>query len=393
MQTQVAIIGAGPAGLLLSHLLAREGIDNVVLERHSRVHVEARIRAGVLEETTVEVLERAGLAARLKREGLRHTGIQIRFAGTRHRIDFASLTGGRTITVYGQHELIKDMIAARLAAGGRILFECPAVALEGFLDCSRPVVRYQSSGGREEALMADFIAGCDGHHGITRASVPREACRVFERSYPFGWLGILAETPPVSDELIYCHHDRGFALFSMRSPTLSRLYVQCAADDPLDDWPDARVWDELAMRLGPEAAHPLVPGPVREKSIARLRSCVIEPMRFGRLFLAGDAAHIVPPTGAKGLNLAVADIHVLARALRAHYREGQSDLLDTYSGICLNRVWKVERFSWWMTALLHKFPGLSAFDERLQLAELSYLVSSRAAATTLAENYVGLPLA
>jgi p-hydroxybenzoate 3-monooxygenase len=389
MRTQVGIVGAGPAGLLLAQLLHLHGIDTVILERRSREYVEGRIRAGVLEQGTVDLLEEAEVAERTRREGLVHEGIELSFGGTRHRIDFRALTG-KAVTVYGQTEVTKDLIAARLAAGGTIVFEAEDVSIHDF-ETDRPKIRFRKDGGAQ-TLRCDFIGGCDGFHGVCRESVPQDALTVHERTYPFAWLGILAETPPVSPELIYCHHERGFALFSMRSPTLSRLYLQCASDERLDEWPDERIWDELALRLGGDGAASLRPAPALEKSVTPMRSFVAQPMRFGRLLLAGDAAHIVPPTGAKGLNLAAADVGVLARALTEFYASGRTDLIEAYSDTCLRRVWKAQRFSWWMTSMLHRFPGCNPFEDQLQLAELDYVTSSRAASTALAENYVGLPL-
>ena len=391
MRTQVGIVGAGPSGLLLSQLLHLAGIESVVLERRSRAYVEGRIRAGVLEQGTVELLDEAGVGERLHREGLVHGGIELAFDGRRHRIDFEDLTGGKAVTVYGQTEVTKDLNRAREAAGGEIVFEAEDVVLHDF-DGDSPRLGYRKDGIDHE-LRCDFIAGCDGFHGISRRSVPAAVLSTFERVYPFAWLGILADTKPVSDELIYARHERGFALFSMRSPSRSRLYIQCSPDEQLDDWPDERIWDELRSRLDAEAAARLETGPSIEKSVTPMRSFVAEPMRFGRLFLAGDAAHIVPPTGAKGLNLAAADVRYLSRALIAHYAEGRDDLLEAYSETCLGRIWKAQRFSWWMTSLLHRFPEASGFGGRVQLAELDYVTSSRAAATALAENYVGLPFA
>jgi p-hydroxybenzoate 3-monooxygenase len=389
MRTQVGIVGAGPAGLLLSQLLHLQGIETVVLERRSQAYVEARIRAGVLEQGTVDLLAAAQVGARMRRIGLVHGGIELSFGGSRHRIDFRALTG-KAVTVYGQTEVTKDLIAARLAAGGRIEFEAEDVAVRDFAG-DRPRISFRKNGKAQE-LKCDFIGGCDGFHGVCRESVPQDALTLYERTYPFAWLGILAKTPPVSDELIYCHHERGFALFSMRSPRLSRLYLQCAPDERLEEWPDERIWDELRLRLGGDAARALESAPSLEKSITPMRSFVAQPMRFGRLFLAGDAAHIVPPTGAKGLNLAVADVHVLAQALTAFYASGRTDLIEAYSDTCLRRVWRAQRFSWWMTSLLHRFPGRNRFDDQVQLAELDYVARSKAAATALAENYVGLPL-
>jgi p-hydroxybenzoate 3-monooxygenase len=388
MRTQVAIIGAGPAGLLLSHLLHRRGISSVVLEAQSRAHIEQRIRAGVLEQGTVDVLVESGVGARLKREGLVHHGIGLHFGGRRHRIDFSELTGGRAITVYAQQELVKDLVEARLDAGGQILFEVNDVAVRD-LDTPAPRVRFRNAGEVEE-LACDFIAGCDGFHGVCRTAIPERALTTHEQDYPFAWLGILAESPPPSHELIYAHHERGFALFSMRSPSLSRLYLQCAPDENIANWPDGRIWQELHARLG-DGGPRLQEGTVLQKGITGMRSFVAEPMQHGKLFLAGDAAHIVPPTGAKGLNLAVADVLALSRALSGFYASGRSDLLERYSETCLRRVWRSQRFSWWMTSLLHRFPGEGTLRNRLQLAELDYLASSRAAMTALAENYVGLP--
>ena len=389
MRTQVAIVGAGPAGLLLSQLLDLAGIDCVVLERRDRAYVEGRIRAGVLEQGSVDLLRRAQVADRLDREGLVHDGVELAFAGRRHRIDFAELTPGKAVTVYGQTEVTKDLIAARIARGNPPVFEAEDVEVLDF-DGARPRVRYRKDGASHE-LACDFIAGCDGFHGICRASVPQQALRIYEKIYPFAWLGILTHTRPVSEELIYCRHDDGFALFSMRSPSISRLYLQVRPEEDIAAWPDERIWQELKRRVGPEAAERLETGPSFEKSVTPMRSFVAEPMRFGRLFLAGDAAHIVPPTGAKGLNLAASDIHYLSEALIAHYRDGRGDLLDDYSAKCLRRIWKAERFSWWMTSLMHKFPDRNPFDDRIQLAELMYVADSRTGSTALAENYVGLP--
>lgn len=386
-RTQVGIAGAGPAGLLLSHLLHLEGIESVVLETHTRQYIEERVRAGVLEQGTVELMVNSGVGERLKREGLLHRGIGLRFAGRSHRIDFEHLIG-RTITVYAQQEVIKDLVAARIAAGGEILFEAEVLSMDN-LESERPRIRYRQ-GSEEHELVCDFIAGCDGFHGVSRGAAPGGALTVYERVYPFAWLGILAAAPPSSEEVTYCHTDRGFALSSMRSPELSRLYLQCDPQEDIRNWPDTRIWEELHARLAAEGAHPLTEGPVLQKGITGMRSFMIEPMQFGRLFLAGDSAHIVPPTGAKGLNLAAADVRVLARGLGDFYRRGSRDLLDRYSAICLRHAWKVQRFSWWMTSMLHLFPGDSAFDRRRQLAELDYLTGSRAAQQSLAENYVGL---
>jgi p-hydroxybenzoate 3-monooxygenase len=392
MRTQVAIIGAGPAGLLLAHLLHQRGIESVVLEAKSRHYVENRVRAGVLEHQSVGILNAAGVGERMRKEGLLHHGIYLHFAGRNHRIDFEELTG-RAVMIYGQQEVVSDLIAARLAARQPLYFEVEAVSVHDFQTDS-PRVRFTAAGG-EHTLECDFIAGCDGFHGICRATVPAEQLKVFERVYPFAWLGILAEIAPASDELIYANDERGFALLSMRSPSVSRLYVQCAPEEDVEKWPDERIWTELRARLDVQ----LPSGRVLQKSVTPMRSFVTEPMSFGRLFLAGDAAHIVPPTGAKGMNLAIADVQVLARGLESFYsgqRRGHSaamEALNAYSQTCLNRVWNVQRFSWWMTSLLHRFEEDSAFDRRRQLAELEYVVSSRAAAQTLAENYVGLPLA
>jgi p-hydroxybenzoate 3-monooxygenase len=389
-KTQVAIVGAGPAGLLLAALLAKAGVDSVVLEQRSPEYVLGRIRAGVLEQVTVDLLDAAGAGTRMHAEGLPHGGIELCFGGTRHRIDFRDLTGGKQVMVYGQTEVTRDLMQLRASQGLATVYEAADVSLHG-LDGSRPVVRYTSAGVACE-LACDFVAGCDGHHGVSRHSVPATALSTYDRVYPFGWLGVLSETPPVSHELIYSNHERGFALCSMRSPTRSRYYVQCALDDRVEQWSDEAFWAELRARLDPAAAAALVSGPSIEKSIAPLRSFVTEPMRFGRLFLAGDAAHIVPPTGAKGLNLATGDVGLLARALEEHYREHSDAGIDDYSARCLRRVWRAERFSWWFTSLMHKFPETGAFGQKMQAAELDYLVHSRAASTALAENYVGLPL-
>jgi p-hydroxybenzoate 3-monooxygenase len=388
MRVQVAIIGSGPAGLLLGQLLHLAGVDTVIIERRSREYVLGRIRAGVLEEGMVDMLETAGVGSRLRREGLVHEGFDILFAGARHRIDLAGLTGGKKVVVYGQTEVTKDLMDARTAAGAKSVYEADDVSLHG-ID-THPRVRFHQD-GRDQEIECDFVAGCDGFHGVSRKSVPATAIRTYERVYPFGWLGVLSETRPVSEELIYVSHERGFALCSMRSPTRSRCYVQCSLAEDVDQWPDERFWDELRGRLDPKTADALVTGPSIEKSIAPLRSFVAEPMRFGRLFLAGDAAHIVPPTGAKGLNLAASDVYYLSTALIEYYRSGSSNGLDAYSDRALKRVWQAERFSWWMTNLLHRFPEHGPFGEKVQMAELEYLVSSRVAMTSLAENYVGLP--
>ena len=390
MKTQVGIIGAGPAGLVLSHILYLHGIDSVVVEIRSRTYIEERVRAGVLEQGTADLLTEIGVGERMKGQGLVHAGIELQFAGRRQRIDFRELTGGKAVTVYAQHEVLKDLIAARLASGGNMFFEAADVSVHDFKE-GKPVVRFRSDDGRAEELHCDFIAGCDGFHGICREAIPEGVLRIYERTYPFGWLGILAEAPPSSQELIYAHHERGFALLSMRSPKISRLYVQCPPDDDVAAWPDERVWEELHARLETVEGWKLTEGPIFQKGITGMRSFVAEPMQYGKLFLAGDAAHIVPPTGAKGLNLAVADVRWLARAFERFYASGDTRLLEEYSQTCLRRVWKVQRFSWWMTAMLHRFADDNAFDQRRQLAELDYVTSSRPAAQSLAENYVGLP--
>ncbi len=387
-RTQIGIIGSGPAGLLLARLLQLQGIETVVLERQSRAHVEARIRAGVLEQGTVELLRVAKVSDRMDREGLPHAGFSLAFAGRRERIDMAQLTGGSGVMVYGQTEVTRDLINAILADGGDLWYETPALAVEDYMDGSPRIIYEQD--GRQHELICDFVAGCDGYHGVARQSVGPEELTTFEKIYPFGWLGILADTPPVDEELIYANHERGFALCSMRSHTRSRYYLQCSLDDHVDNWSDDAFWDELRRRLPPDAAEKLVTGPRLEMSIAPLRSFVAEPMRFGKLFLAGDAAHIVPPTGAKGLNLAASDVFYLSRALLAYYGERRTDLLDRYSETALRRVWKAIRFSWWFTTLMHKFSD-DPLGQRLQVAELDYLTGSLAGRTVMAENYVGLP--
>ena len=387
MRTQVAIIGAGPSGLLLGQLLQRHGIDNVILERQTPAYVLERIRAGIVEQGTVDLLNEAGVGARMQREGLVHDGTQICVEGVRHRIDFKALTG-KAVTVYGQTEITRDLMEARATAGAPSIYEAHDVSLHDFSG-NRPRVTYRHDGGNGE-ITCDFIAGCDGFHGVSRRTVPPGAIKTFERVYPFGWLGLLSDTPPVSDELIYIRHERGFALCSMRSPTRSRYYLQCSLAEDVDAWPDERFWEELRRRLDDEARRVLVTGPSLEKSIAPLRSFVAEPMRFGQLLLAGDASHIVPPTGAKGLNLAASDVYYLSQALVEFFRQKSTAGLDHYSARALARVWKAERFSWWMTTLLHTFPD-SAFEAKMQLAELDYVFNSRVAATALAENYVGLP--
>jgi p-hydroxybenzoate 3-monooxygenase len=389
MRTQVGIVGAGPAGLMLSHLLAREGIDSVIIEDQSRAHVESRIRAGVIENWAADLLAETGVGARMQREGLVHEGIAIALNGERRRIDFKRLTG-RGIMVYGQHEIIKDMIEARLAAGGRIEFEISEASVHDF-DGRAPKIRYKR-GGEAREIACDFIAGCDGFHGICRPSIPKGVLTEFERIIPLGWLGILSQSPPPSPELIYSYTDRGFALYSMRSPTVSRLYLQCAPDEDLAKWPDDKVWKELKTRLGPDGDKLLQEGKVLEKSVTAMRSFVVEPMQTGRLFLAGDAAHIVPPTGAKGMNLAIADVLFFARALTEFYRSGKTALLEGYTKKCLSRVWKAQHFSWWMTSMLHLNPDDGPAERRRQFAELDHVTSSEAASKSLAENYVGLPI-
>ena len=389
MRTQVGIVGAGPAGLMLSHLLHRQGIESIVIESRTRTHCEERVRAGVLEQGTVDLLIETGLGDRLKREGLVHHGIELRFNRRGHRIDMFELTGGRAITVYGQQEVIKDLIKARLDAGGQMHFEAEAVSLHD-LAGTRPSIHFRDNTEIRE-ITCDFIAGCDGFHGVSRTSIPAGEITLYEREYPFAWLGILAEAPPSSKEVTYTNHERGFALLSMRSPALSRLYLQCRPDENLAEWSDQRIWQELHARTEAEG-FALTEGPILQKGVTPMRSFVAEPMQFGRLYLAGDAAHIVPPTGAKGMNLAIADVTVLARSLAEFYKTGREQLLNRYSQACLRRVWRVQHFSWWMTSMLHRFEGDTRFDHRRQLAELDYVTSSRVAAQSLAENYVGLPL-
>jgi p-hydroxybenzoate 3-monooxygenase len=386
-RTQVAIIGAGPSGLLLSQLLHQHGVDSVILERRSREYVAGRIRAGVLEQGTVDLLVQANVGARMLSERLVHDGFALGFAGKSFRVDLKGLTGG-SVSVYGQTEVTKDLMETRIAAGASLIFDARDVSVEGF-DRTHPTVRY-SHGGRTHELTCDFVAGCDGYHGVCRRSIPTQAMQTFERIYPFGWLGILADVPPAAHELIYSIHERGFALCSMRSLHRSRYYVQCGLDEKLEAWTDARFWDELRRRLPASVAEAMVTGPSIDKSIAPLRSFVVEPLKFGRLFLVGDAAHIVPPAGAKGLNLAAADVRVLYRALVEYYRTGRAELIDRYSAQCLRRIWKAVRFSWWFTSITHKFSE-DPFSHRLQLAELDYLTGSSAALTSVAENYVGLP--
>jgi p-hydroxybenzoate 3-monooxygenase len=390
VRTQVGIVGAGPAGLLLSHLLHLQGIESIVLEARSQQHVEERVRAGILEQGTVDLLNETGVGTRMMRQGLVHHGIELQFGHERHRIDFQELAGGKSVMVYAQHEVLKDLIEARIDANGQLLFEVEDVRVSAF-DGARPQVQFRRDGSQQE-LKCDFIAGCDGFHGVCRPSIPAGVLNIFERIYPFAWLGILAKAPPSSKELIYAYHERGFALLSMRSPEISRLYVQCPPDDDIANWPNERIWQELHTRLECIKGWKLMEGPVLQKGITGMRSFVVEPMQYGRLFLAGDSAHIVPPTGAKGLNLAAADIRVLSRALAEYYTSGKTHLLDSYSTTCLRRVWKVQRFSWWMTSMLHRFSDDNPFDQRRQLAELDYVTSSRAASMSLAENYVGLPM-
>jgi p-hydroxybenzoate 3-monooxygenase len=389
MRTQVGIIGAGPAGLLLSHLLYLQGIESVVLEARSRDYVENRIRAGVLEFGTEQLLNDSGVGERMRREGMLHPGVVMRFGGADHRIDFAELIG-KHVMVYSQHKVVQDLIAARLAAGGEIVFEAADVSVHDF-QTESPRIRYRRDGAEHE-IACDIIAGCDGFHGVCRPSIPADLLRIFEREYPFGWLGILAEAPPSTEENVYVSHERGFALLAMRSPTLSRLYLQCKPDEDLAAWSDDRIWSELQTRAARDDFR-LAEGTILQRGITPMRSFVVEPMQCGRLYLAGDAAHIVPPTGAKGLNLAAADVAVLTRAIVAFYRDRTTGKLDAYSATCLRRIWKVQRFSWWMTTLLHRFFDHTPFEQHMQVAELDYVFSSRAASLALAENYVGLPLA
>lgn len=388
-ETQVGIVGGGPAGLMLSHLLHLAGISSIVLEARSRAYCESRVRAGVLEHTSVQMLVEAGVGNRLMREGLQHEGIDLGLNGLRHHISFEELTG-KHVTVYGQQEVVKDLIARRLEDGGDLRFECGEVTLHN-LNSERPTIRVENA-TRGDEISCDYIAGCDGFHGISRSSIPAGVLTHYERDYPFAWLGILAEAPPGRDELLYMHHERGFALYSMRSPQITRLYLQCRPDEVLAEWSDDRIWSELKTRLRCRDGWEPTEGHVLQKGITGMRSFVVEPLQYGRLFLAGDAAHIVPPTGAKGMNLAFADVYYLAAAMHGFYREGKKAALESYSVTCLGRIWKAQRFSWWMTSLLHRFHGELPFDHKRQIAELEYVVSSRAAATSLAENYVGLPL-
>jgi len=387
LRTQVGIIGAGPAGLTLAHLLHQQGIESVVLERQSREYVETRVRAGVLEQGTVEILTGSGVGERLHREGLQHGGVELRFDGQGHRIDFQDLVG-RSITVYAQQEVVKDLIAARIDYNAPIYFEAAAMQIEDFE--AQPRIRYQYGGASHE-IACDFIAGCDGFHGISRPTFPAAQLKIHERHYPFSWLGILARVAPASEELIYTYHERGFALLSMRSPEISRLYLQCDPEEDINGWSDDRIWEELRRRMATRDGFVLKDGPIMQKGITPMRSFVAEPMQIGKLFLLGDAAHIVPPTGAKGLNLAVADVRVLTRGLVEYYKNNRRDALEQYGERCLRRVWKAQRFSWWMTSMLHRFPNEDGFSHKIHLAELDYVTSSRAASATLAENYVGLP--
>jgi p-hydroxybenzoate 3-monooxygenase len=387
-RTQVGIVGAGPAGLTLAHLLRRDGIEAVILENRSRHYIENRLRAGLLEQGSADLLIETGVGERLIRERMLHEGVLIKAQGRLHRIDFQALVG-QAVMIYAQQEVVKDLVAARIATGEPLLFEVGDVSVAG-LEGPRPTIRFTADGEANE-LACDFIAGCDGFHGITRPSIPADKVTFFERDYPFAWLGILIEAPPTEDELVYAHSERGFALLTMRTPKLSRLYLQCPRDDVIENWSDDRIWEEFRLRCAGEG-RPLAEGPILQKGLTDMRSFVVEPMQHGRLFLAGDAAHIVPPTGAKGMNLAIADVRVLARALVAYYKTGHTDLLENYSRVCLRRVWKVQRFSWWVTALLHQFEGDNAFDRRRQLAEIDYITTSRAGQMTWAENYVGLPM-
>lgn len=387
LRTQVGIIGAGPAGLMLAHLLHLQGVESIVLERHTREYVETRVRAGVLEQGTVDMLCESGVGERLKREGLQHAGVELRFDGEGHRINFQELVG-KSITVYAQQEVLKDLIAARRDYQAPIYFEAEALRIEDFE--SRPRIHYQQHNQSHE-IDCDFIAGCDGFHGISRSAVPEAQLQIHERHYPFAWLGILAHVPPASDELIYNYHQRGFALLSMRSPEISRLYLQCEPDEDIAQWSDDRIWQELRARMAIRAGFVLKEGPILQKGITPMRSFVVSPMQFGKMFLVGDAAHIVPPTGAKGLNLAVADVRILTRGLVDFYKRASQASLRQYTERCWRRVWKCQRFSWWMTSMLHRFPHEDSFSHNIHLAELDYVTSSRAASVTLAENYVGLP--
>jgi p-hydroxybenzoate 3-monooxygenase len=389
VRTQIGIVGAGPAGLVLAHLLHLQGIESIVIETRSRKYIEERVRAGLLEQGTVNLLIETGVGERLQREALTHHGIALRFNRRSHRLDFDDLTGGKTVTIYAQQEVIKDLVAARLAAGLQLIFEASDVSVHGF-DGANPSIRFRAADGTQE-IQCDYIAGCDGFHGICRPSIPAGVLTEFDREYPFGWLGILAKAPPSSDELVYNYSERGFALLTMRTREISRLYLQVPHDEDINSWSDDRIWSELQLRTAADGDWKLNEGPIFQKNIASMRSYVVEPMQYGKMFLAGDAAHIVPPTGAKGLNLAVADVRIMAKAFAESYKTGKTQLLDRYSETCLRRVWKAQRFSWWMTSMLHRFDTDNAFDQRRQLAELDYVTSSRAAMTSLAENYVGLP--
>jgi p-hydroxybenzoate 3-monooxygenase len=392
MRTQVGIIGAGPAGLMLSHLLHLQGIESVIIESRTREEIEGTIRAGVLEQGTVDLMKATGVGERMMKEGHFHEGFEFRFNGKGHRINVHELTGGKYVTVYAQHEVIKDLVAARLKAGGQIHFNVGDVSLHD-VDTPTPKIRFRENvNGDLKEITCDFIAGCDGFHGPSRPTIPQSAKKEYQKIYPFGWLGILVEAPPSSPELIYTHHDRGFALVSTRSPEIQRLYLQVDPKDDIANWSDDRIWTELHARLESHDGFKLIEGPIFQKNIVSMRSFVVDPMQYGRLFLAGDAAHIVPPTGAKGLNLAVADVQVLARGLEHYYKTGKTDVLDRYSEVCLRRIWKAERFSWLMTTILHRNFDHSPFEHRIQLAELDYYTSSRAAMTSIAENYVGLPM-
>ena len=389
MHVQVGIVGAGPSGLMLAHLLHLCGVSSIILEDRDRSYVEGRIRAGVLEQGTVDMLIEAGVGDRMRREGLRHEGIELLFRGARHRIDLTELTNGKAVTVYGQHEVVKDLIAARLSYGGEIRFEAKDVSVHD-LASDRPMIRW-TEGGAAQEMTCDLIAGCDGFHGICRPSIPAGVLTGYDRIYPFAWLGILAQAKPASEELIYANHADGFALLSMRSPEISRLYLQCEPEEDVNNWSEDQIWDALDARLSAEAGWRVNRGPIIQKGVTPMRSWVSEPMQHGRLFLAGDAAHIVPPTGAKGMNLAMADVRILSRAIEGFFKKNKTDGLARYSETCLRRIWKAQRFSWWMTSLMHRFNDQSPFDARRQLAELDYVTSSRAGAVTIAENYVGLP--
>lgn len=391
MRTQVGIIGAGPSGLLLSHLLHLEGIESVVLEARDRHYIENRQRAGLMEHDSAQLMRDTGVGERLSREGLVHEGIVLRFDNQSHRIPITDLTGGKVVTIYAQHEVVKDLVSARLASGGDIRFEVSDVSVHDFQN-GQPHIRFRTNDGRDERLDCDVIAACDGFHGISRGSLPPGTLTAYDKVYPFGWLGILADVAPSNDELVYANHANGFALLTMRSPTVSRLYLQCKPDEDAEAWSDDRIWSELQTRLSDRDGFTLKTGPITQKGVTAMRSFVVEPMRCGNLYLVGDAAHIVPPTGAKGMNLAFADVRVLSEALAAHYKRHDDARLDAYSDTALRRVWKAERFSWWMTTLMHRFDGADAFERRMQIAELDYLTGSHAGMTTIAENYVGLPL-